>query len=208
MHPQGRVVSMLSKLNESLGCICVVMLLETDTNIKPHTKWPNWRACWREPRKINFEIWPEVKVKKYLKYVMLHIIWYVLTRGICWHLPHVSIANRSKVIGENVSRSHRAWRVPRCVTSVTGWRPQSRRMMTILSDTVICHSPINVICIPCTFYRSVAYSSGDIRVLVCCRTYGPPCTYVHTYIQTWPEPIFYRLLDTVFAPSALSLRLN
>ena len=31
---------------------------------------------------------------------------------------------------------------------------------------------------------------------------------IHTYIQTWPEPVFYRLLDSSFAPSALSLRLN
>ena len=52
-------------------------------------------------------------------------------------------------------------------------------MVTILSDTVICHTVIalNVICTPCKFYRSVAYASGDIRILVCCRTYGPPCTW-------------------------------
>ena len=31
---------------------------------------------------------------------------------------------------------------------------------------------------------------------------------IHTYIQTWPEPVFHRLLDSSFAPSALSLRLN
>ena len=36
-------------------------------------------------------------------------------------------------------------------------------------------------------------------------------TYIHTYItymQTWPETIFYRFLYSCFAPSALSLRLN
>ena len=34
-------------------------------------------------------------------------------------------------------------------------------------------------------------------------------TYLHTYnIQTWPEPVLHRLLDSVFTPSALSLRLN
>ena len=31
---------------------------------------------------------------------------------------------------------------------------------------------------------------------------------IYTCIHTWPEPIFYRLLDSGFAPSALSLRLN
>ena len=29
-------------------------------------------------------------------------------------------------------------------------------------------------------------------------------TNIHTYIHTWPEPLFYRLLDSGFAPSTLS----
>ena len=34
-------------------------------------------------------------------------------------------------------------------------------------------------------------------------------TYLHTYnIQTWPEPVLHRLLDSGFATSALSLRLK
>ena len=34
--------------------------------------------------------------------------------------------------------------------------------------------------------------------------------YKHTYIYipTWPEPVFYGLLDSDFAPSTLSLRLK
>ena len=37
-------------------------------------------------------------------------------------------------------------------------------------------------------------------------TYTTTC--IHIYIHAWPEPIFYRLLDSCFAPSALSPRLN
>ena len=33
-------------------------------------------------------------------------------------------------------------------------------------------------------------------------------TYLPTYKQTWLEPVFHRLLDSGFAPSALSIRLN
>ena len=33
-------------------------------------------------------------------------------------------------------------------------------------------------------------------------------TYLHSYIQTWPEPVFHRLLNSSFVPSAPSLRLN
>ena len=33
-------------------------------------------------------------------------------------------------------------------------------------------------------------------------------TYIHTFIQAWREPVFHRLLESGFAPSALSLRLS
>ena len=72
--------------------------------------------------------------------------------------------------------SHRAWCVPRCVTSVTfsghnhgAWR----RFLMILYYVIALYILQN----PCKFYRSVAYSSGDNRIGVCCRTYEPPCIY-------------------------------
>ena len=40
IHPQGRVVSLLPKLNESLDCNLWV-LLEKETSVKPHLEWTN-----------------------------------------------------------------------------------------------------------------------------------------------------------------------
>ena len=75
------------------------------------------------------------------------------------------------------------------------------------------HIPI-ISCLSSVLFKRLSYgttldSLGALNHQIFAKTTH---TYMHTYTQTythtWPEQIFYWLLDSGFAPSALSLRLN